>query len=53
MPEVVARCCWNQDPTQKGIRVSLIDLHGFVANLKDHVSEHGFHVHGDRHFVET
>jgi len=33
--------------------VSLIDLHGFVANLKDHVSEHGFHVHGDRHFVET
>ena len=37
----------------KGVRVSLIDLHGFVANLKDHVSEHGFHVHGDRHFVET
>ena len=33
--------------------MSLIDLHGFVANLKDHVSEHGFHVHGDRHFVET
>ena len=37
----------------RGIRVSLIDLHGFVANLKDHVSEHGFHVHGERHFVET
>ncbi len=33
--------------------MSLIDLHGFVANLKAHVSEHGFHVHGDRHFVET
>ena len=33
--------------------MSLIDLHGFVANLKDHVGEHGFHVHGDRHFVET
>ena len=33
--------------------MSLIDLHGFVANLKDHVVEHGFHVHGDRHFVET
>ena len=33
--------------------MSLIDLHGFVANLKDHMSDHGFHVHGDRHFVET
>lgn len=33
--------------------MSLIDLHGFVANLKDHVSDHGFHIHGDRHFVET
>ena len=33
--------------------MSLIDLHGFVANLKAHVPEHGFHVHGDRHFVET
>ncbi len=33
--------------------MSLIDLHGFVTNLKDHVSEHGFHVHGERHFVET
>lgn len=31
----------------------MIDLHGFVANLKDHVADHGFHVHGDRHFVET
>ena len=31
----------------------MIDLHGFIANLKDHVSEHGFHVHGERHFVET
>jgi len=37
----------------RGTCVSLIDLHGFVANLKDHVSEHGFHVHGDRHYVET
>lgn len=38
---------------EKGLRVSIIDLHGFIANLKDHVAEHGFHVHGDRHFVET
>ncbi len=33
--------------------MSIIDLHGFVANLKEHVGEHGFHIHGDRHFVET
>ncbi|MCY4067659.1 MAG: hypothetical protein OXE79_00915 [Acidimicrobiaceae bacterium] len=33
--------------------MSLIDLHGFVANFKEHVVEHGFHVHGERHFVET
>ncbi len=33
--------------------MSLIDLHGFFANLKDHAGGHGFHIHGDRHFVET
>jgi hypothetical protein len=30
-----------------------IDVHGFVADLKDHAVEHGFHVHDERHFVET
>ncbi len=30
-----------------------VDIHGFVADLKDHVSDHGFHVHDERHFVET
>lgn len=30
-----------------------IDLHGFVADLKEHAIEHGFHVHDERHFVET
>jgi len=30
-----------------------IDLAGFVADLKDHATEHGFHVHDERHFVET
>ncbi|RMH80733.1 MAG: hypothetical protein D6683_04935 [Actinomyces sp.] len=24
-----------------------------MADLKDHVTEHGFHVHDERHFVET
>jgi hypothetical protein len=26
---------------------------GFVADLKDHAVDHGFHVHDERHFVET
>ena len=33
--------------------MSHIDVHGFVADLKDHAVEHGFHVHDERHFVET
>lgn len=33
--------------------MAVIDLHGFVANLKDHVGGHGFHVHDERHFIET
>lgn len=30
-----------------------IDIPGFVADLKEHAIEHGFHVHDERHFVET
>ncbi len=33
--------------------MAAIDLHGFVADLKDHAIDHGFHVHDERHFVET
>ncbi|MEM9518792.1 MAG: hypothetical protein AAGA37_05710 [Actinomycetota bacterium] len=33
--------------------MAVIDLQGFVADLKDHVGEHGFHVHDERHFIET
>jgi hypothetical protein len=33
--------------------VAVIDVAGFVAELKDHAAEHGFHVHDERHFVET
>ncbi|GIU83757.1 MAG: hypothetical protein KatS3mg008_0532 [Acidimicrobiales bacterium] len=33
--------------------MAVIDVHGFVADLKDHVADHGFHVHDERHFVET
>lgn len=30
-----------------------VDIAGFIADLKEHASEHGFHVHDERHFVET
>src|SRR5579875_3409247 len=30
-----------------------IDVAGYVADLKDHSVDHGFHVHDERHFVET
>jgi hypothetical protein len=33
--------------------VAVIDVAGFVAELKDHAVGHGFHVHDERHFVET
>lgn len=31
----------------------MIDVAGYVAELKDHAVDHGFHVHDERHFVET
>ena len=33
--------------------MAVIDVAGFVADLKDHAIDHGFHVHDERHFVET
>jgi hypothetical protein len=33
--------------------VAAIDVAGFVTDLKEHAVEHGFHVHDERHFVET
>src|SRR5437016_12836496 len=33
--------------------MAVLDVAGFVADLKDHAVEHGFHVHDERHFVET
>ncbi len=30
-----------------------IDIAGFVTDLKEHAAEHGFHIHDERHFVET
>jgi hypothetical protein len=33
--------------------VAIIDIPGFIADLKDHAQRHGFHVHDERHFVES
>lgn len=30
-----------------------VDVAGFITYLKDHAVEHGFHVHDERHFIET
>jgi hypothetical protein len=33
--------------------VAIIDVPGFIADLKDHAVDHAFHVHDERHYVET
>ena len=33
--------------------MAAIDIAGFVADLKDHAADHGFHIHDERHLVET
>ena len=33
--------------------MAFIDVAGFVSDMKSHAVEHGFHVHDERHFVET
>ena len=33
--------------------MSVVDIAGFVADLKDHAIDHGFHVHDERHFLES
>src|SRR5471030_1848058 len=33
--------------------MAVIDVAGYVAELKDHAVDHGFHVHDERQFVET
>lgn len=30
-----------------------IDIAGFIADLKEHAIDHGFHVHDERHIIET
>lgn len=33
--------------------MAVIDMSGYVADLKEHAAEHGFHIHDERHFLET
>lgn len=33
--------------------MAVIDVAGFIADLKDHAADHNFHVHDERHFVES
>ena len=33
--------------------MAVIDIAGFITDLKSHAVDHGFHVHDERHFVET
>jgi len=33
--------------------MAVIDVAGYIAELKDHAVDHGFHVHDERHLVET
>ncbi len=33
--------------------MAVVDIASFVADFKDHVVEHGMHVHDDRHFIES
>ena len=43
---------WHHQRNRKA-RVAVIDVAGFVADLKSQAIDHGFHVHDERHFVET
>lgn len=33
--------------------MAVIDVPGFVADLKDHAADHQFHIHDERHLIET
>ncbi len=33
--------------------MAIVDIATFIADLKDHAADHGFHIHDERHFVET
>ena len=42
----MAGCVWRKP-------VAIVDIPGYVADLKDHATDHQFHVHDERHFIEA
>ena len=50
---VVSQPCAAAGPGTERTPVAVIDVAGFVADLKSQAIDHGFHVHDERHFVET
>ena len=50
---VVSSSCAAEGPGMERMPVAVIDVAGFVADLKSQAIDHGFHVHDERHFVET
>src|SRR5262249_26058131 len=44
---------WRRPSVRSPADMAVLDVAGFVADLKDHAVEHGFHVHDERHFVES
>ena len=30
-----------------------VDIAGFITDMKAHAVDHGFHVHAERHFIES
>src|SRR6201994_4336122 len=44
---------WRRRSVRSPTDMAVLDVAGFVADLKDHAVEHGFHVHDERHFVES
>ena len=50
---VVSTSCAAVGPRTERMPVAVIDVAGFVADLKSQAIDHGFHVHDERHFVET
>ena len=43
----------RNSPYWHSVGVALLDVSGFVADLKNHAADHGFHIHDERHLVET
>src|SRR5258708_6292291 len=55
---VATRCSasatsWRRRSVRSPTDMAVLDVAGFVADLKDDAVEHGFHVHDERHFVES